>query len=339
MAEDIFVKVGGAQRQIAQPHVKVAGAWRQVAHVYVKVAGAWRHSWPPGGGGGGGGNTAPVLAIAVPDQTGTVGIAFSYTIPAGTFTDVDGDPLSYSLSALPAGLSFNPATRIISGTPTAIGTTSVTVTVDDGNGGTATDVFNIVVGTVNVTRPSTITIYGSDADIPNVTGQVVLIGQNGANAELSPFNGSNPLYVGPDFTGGPLPWDADYAKPASFSGSMAHNIVAAGTYADTGADAQVDVLLLAFPAAVGDDMMLRNAFGGGVMAYDDGAGGYTLLAVNDVVSVSGGQMFFAGQVVVNYNNNPGIPSTALMTLPASLNGSTFRFIGYYGNLFQMDRVT
>lgn len=69
----------------------------------------------------------PRLAIPVPDQLATQGSAFSYTVNAATFGDpvypgqltlsvqlVDGSPLP------PAGwLSFNPATRVFSGTPTA----------------------------------------------------------------------------------------------------------------------------------------------------------------------------------------------------------------------------
>ena len=47
----------------------------------------------------------------------------------------DGD-LTYSVSAnLPAGLSFDAATRTISGTPTAAGDTTIVYTVVDGDTG------------------------------------------------------------------------------------------------------------------------------------------------------------------------------------------------------------
>ncbi|MDQ3024748.1 MAG: hypothetical protein M3R04_10305, partial [bacterium] len=39
-------------------------------------------------------NAAPVVAATIPSQTASVGTAFNYTIPAGTFTDADGDALT-----------------------------------------------------------------------------------------------------------------------------------------------------------------------------------------------------------------------------------------------------
>ena len=41
-------------------------------------------------------NDAPAVATAIPDQTATVGTAFSYAFPAATFSDVDGDTLTYT---------------------------------------------------------------------------------------------------------------------------------------------------------------------------------------------------------------------------------------------------
>ena len=43
-------------------------------------------------------------------------------------------PYTYAVSGLPAGLSFDTATRIISGTPTTLGSSTVTYTVTDANG-------------------------------------------------------------------------------------------------------------------------------------------------------------------------------------------------------------
>ena len=74
-------------------------------------------------------NTAPTVATAILDQTATAGTAFSYQVPAATFTDADSDTLTYTAtladnSALPSWLSFSAATRTFSGTPTAAGTRS-----------------------------------------------------------------------------------------------------------------------------------------------------------------------------------------------------------------------
>jgi Ca2+-binding RTX toxin-like protein len=66
-------------------------------------------------------NDAPVVAAPVPDQSVTQGQSYAYTVPVGTFTDVDvGDTLEYSASlddgsVLPAWLSFDATTRTFSG--------------------------------------------------------------------------------------------------------------------------------------------------------------------------------------------------------------------------------
>ncbi|MFC7700821.1 putative Ig domain-containing protein, partial [Bradyrhizobium sp. GCM10028915] len=97
-----------------------------------------------------GANDAPVLAIQTGNQTATVGSAFSLTLPAGTFTDVDsGDSLAYVATAadgsqLPAWLSFNAATRTFSGTPASgdVGTLSVKATATDLGSLAASETFN-----------------------------------------------------------------------------------------------------------------------------------------------------------------------------------------------------
>ena len=96
--------------------------------------------------------SAPTVGNAISDQTATAGTAFSYTFPDNTFSDADGDTLTYTAtrsdnSALPSWLSFTPGTRTFSGTPQSanVGTLSVKVTADDGTGGTVSDTFDIAV--------------------------------------------------------------------------------------------------------------------------------------------------------------------------------------------------
>jgi endo-1,4-beta-xylanase len=89
-----------------------------------------------GGGGGGGGNTVSVTNPG--SQSGTVGTAASVQVHA---TDSGGAALTYSASGLPAGLSINSSSGLISGTPTAAGTSSVTVTAKDSTGATGSTTF------------------------------------------------------------------------------------------------------------------------------------------------------------------------------------------------------
>lgn len=91
-------------------------------------------------------NSAPVIISTVSNQAYDQGVAIApLTLPAANDSDVS-DSVTYSLSALPAGLTFNPATRQISGTPTAgAGTYPMTFTATDGSGVTDVENFNIVI--------------------------------------------------------------------------------------------------------------------------------------------------------------------------------------------------
>ena len=88
--------------------------------------------------GGGTGNTVTVTNPGA--QTWTVGTAASLQIHA---TDsASGQTLTYSATGLPAGLSINSSTGLISGTPTTAGTGSTTVTVKDTTGASGSATFS-----------------------------------------------------------------------------------------------------------------------------------------------------------------------------------------------------
>ncbi len=102
-------------------------------------------------------NDAPVLNGELTNQEAIEGVAFSYQVPEGIFTDVDAeDELSYSAtlssgSALPSWLVFTPEDRLFSGTPTngQDGTYSIRVTATDGEGLSAFADFQLTVQPVN----------------------------------------------------------------------------------------------------------------------------------------------------------------------------------------------
>ena len=73
-------------------------------------------------------------------QTGTVGTPASLQISASD--SASGQTLTYSATGLPAGLSINAATGLISGTPTTAGTSSVTVTAKDSTNATGSASFS-----------------------------------------------------------------------------------------------------------------------------------------------------------------------------------------------------
>lgn len=68
-------------------------------------------------------------------QSATAGLVFE-TQTAYAFADPEGQALTYSSSSLPAGLSINPTTGLIVGTPVNEGRVGVTVAATDGAGST-----------------------------------------------------------------------------------------------------------------------------------------------------------------------------------------------------------
>ena len=109
-------------------------------------------------------NTAPVVAIAIPDQAGIYGNALSYAFPAGTFTDIDaGDTLTTTVSALPAGITFDATTRTFSGTPSVPSVTTVTVTATDSFSLSVSDAFVLTIAkaALTLTADAKTKIYGA----------------------------------------------------------------------------------------------------------------------------------------------------------------------------------
>jgi prepilin-type N-terminal cleavage/methylation domain-containing protein len=85
---------------------------------------------------------APPLVISTTSLPGgQVGVPYSTTV---AFTGGTA-PYTWTASGLPAGVTFNTSTHVLSGTPTASATSSIVVTVSDAMTGTATKTYSVVV--------------------------------------------------------------------------------------------------------------------------------------------------------------------------------------------------
>ena len=85
--------------------------------------------------------TVPAPVVTGSSQSGTVGTAFTYTISA------TNSPTSYAQTGgtLPAGLSLNTSTGVISGTPTTVGSYSITVTATNAGGTSSAATINFTI--------------------------------------------------------------------------------------------------------------------------------------------------------------------------------------------------
>jgi Ca2+-binding RTX toxin-like protein len=132
-------------------------------------------------------NDAPTVTVenAIPDQTIGEGQAFNFTIPANTFSDVDGDALTYSLATgtvLPSGIIFNAATRTFSGTPTgtSAGAYNLTVIATDTAGASASDTFSLnVLNFIGTSGSDTLTGTANSEKLEGLGGNDNLSGLAG----------------------------------------------------------------------------------------------------------------------------------------------------------------
>ncbi len=112
----------------------------------------------------------PILVFSdtINDQTYTVGEDASLTLPIATG---GRSPLTYTLEGLPNGFSFDADSRILSGTPTLVGTSNVIYTVTGSADATATleFVIDITANTPPTITGSTALNYIENSDTPVAT--------------------------------------------------------------------------------------------------------------------------------------------------------------------------
>jgi hypothetical protein len=124
-------------------------------------------------------NAAPVITSAT-TASGTVGASFSYQITA------TNTPASYGAAGLPAGLTVNSGTGLISGTPTAAGTSPVTLSATNSKG--------------TGTAPLTLSITGGTKPLVSHTIQISTDADDGYFQGGSVWH-STPQYGGADLVG------------------------------------------------------------------------------------------------------------------------------------------
>ncbi|WP_240353981.1 putative Ig domain-containing protein, partial [Pectobacterium brasiliense] len=174
-------------------------------------------------------NDAPIVATPIPAQSVAQDDSLSFTVPAGTFTDPDGDTLSLSAtlangSALPSWLTFNSATGTFSGTPgnADVGTLSIKVTANDGSASVSTT-FSLAVTNVN--------------DVPVVATPIPAqsVAQDGS------LNFAIPVGTFTDPDGDTLSLSATLADGSPLPGWITFN-PATGTFSGTPGNADVGTL-------------------------------------------------------------------------------------------------
>ena len=121
--------------------------------------------------------TAPTIA----DINIDTGATLNQILPEGTGGDA---PLSYSLSPIPAGFTFNTTTRLFTGSSaTAIASTTLTYTVTDTDGDSDTTDF-----------PFSVSVPDTDPVLPDIADQTYFVGQS-VSLELPEATGGNAPYV------------------------------------------------------------------------------------------------------------------------------------------------
>jgi len=98
----------------------------------------------------------PPAITSVPPTTADTADTYTYAVRV---TDPENDPLTFSLTAFPAGMTIDANTGFIQWSPdtSQVGSQNVAIQVDDGQGGIATQTYTVVVANAATNQPPVIT--------------------------------------------------------------------------------------------------------------------------------------------------------------------------------------
>ncbi len=165
------------------------------------------------------------IVTASPLPTASTGSPYSQRLEAAE--GVPSYAWSVASGSLPPGLSLDPSTGILSGTPTAVGSFSFTIRLSDRAGAAVTKVFDLTVGEVTVTVGPTSLVFSYQAGQAAPPPQTVTLasGTTGPSftVSVSTGTGGNWLTVSP----------LSGATPATLTVSVSPQGMARGPYDGT----------------------------------------------------------------------------------------------------------
>ncbi|PYL92020.1 MAG: hypothetical protein DMF14_05485, partial [Verrucomicrobia bacterium] len=125
-------------------------------------------------------NPPPPVITSATTANGTVGVAFSYQITA------TNNPTSFNATGLPAGLTVNTTTGVISGTPTTAGAYTVAISASNA-GGTGSATLTL---TINNPVPTTTSISPASTTAGSAQFTLTVNGTNFVSTSTVDWNGS-----------------------------------------------------------------------------------------------------------------------------------------------------
>ncbi|WP_420899326.1 putative Ig domain-containing protein [Pectobacterium parmentieri] len=194
-------------------------------------------------------NDAPVVGTPIPPQSVAQDGGFNFTVPAGTFTDPDGDTLTLSAtladgSPLPSWLHFDPTIGTFSGTPGNgdVGMLVIRVTATDGSNTSISTSFGLTVTNIN------------DAPVVGTPIPPQSVAQDGG------FNFTVPAGTFTDPDGDTLTLSATLANGSPLP-SWLHFDPTIGTFSGTPGNGDIGTLVIRVTATDGSNTSISTSFG------------------------------------------------------------------------------